>query len=602
MRSLRGLMVRIFAGLRFRLLLLVLLACAPLVLLMLHAAGEERRQAIANWRQQAQDLQQTARRDEQELIGSTRQLLLAVSESAYVRTLDPHRCKKGLDDLFASYPRFSNLGVLSTNGQVVASAKVLPGGTLADRAFAKRASTAHSFTIGLFPPTKGQGQPTINFGYPILNYSGRLIGCVFAELDLQYFGRFGTEVPTQLPRKATWMELDRAGRILTAYPGNEAWLGKTFPDLELLAKLFNNDNGVLEHVDGRSQRNFYAFGWRPSDLARGQVMSILSIPRQTLFARADESLRTNLEWLGMAGTLAFALGWGAGKLLILRPVRALVRSSARLARGDLSVRTGVPHTHDELGQLTLAFDVMAQALEQREQERERAAQKLQVLSYRLVEVQESERRHIARELHDEIGQSLTVAELNLQAALRCPTTPTKQRRLEESIQAVERVIEQVHDLSLNLRPSILDDLGLEPALRWYTHRQASLTGIRAAFSAVSLENRLDLVIETECFRVAQEALTNVVRHAKAHAVTVDLSKRNGHLHLRVRDDGVGFDAAELRREAVQGASLGLLSMEERAALAGGGLELNTAPGRGTEVHAWFPLKWLNGGGVNIANE
>jgi signal transduction histidine kinase len=137
---------------------------------------------------------------------------------------------------------------------------------------------------------------------------------------------------------------------------------------------------------------------------------------------------------------------------------------------------------------------------------------------------------------------------------------------------------------------MLDDLGLEPALRWYTHRQAALTGLRAEFHAEALEERLDPVVETECFRVAQEALTNVVRHSHAHAVRVELSRRNCHLHLCVRDDGVGFDVAAQRQEAVRGASLGLLSMEERASLAGGGLELNSVPGEGTEVHAWFPLK------------
>jgi signal transduction histidine kinase len=245
---------------------------------------------------------------------------------------------------------------------------------------------------------------------------------------------------------------------------------------------------------------------------------------------------------------------------------------------------------------------MAQALEERETERERASQKLQVLSHRLVEVQETERRHIARELHDEIGQSLTAAGMNLQAALQshrsaplpgrsklAPGPAALEKRLEDSIEAVERVLEQVHDLSLNLRPSMLDDLGLEPALRWYTQRQAALTGMRAEFHCEPLDARLDPMIETECFRVAQEALTNIVRHAKAHAVTVELSRQNGHLHLSVRDDGVGFDVDTLRKEAVHGASLGLLSMEERASLAGGGLELNSAPGHGTEVHAWFPL-------------
>jgi len=591
MRKLTDGIAQVFSGLRFRLLLLVLLACAPLVALMLHTAWEDRRRAVASWRQKSQDLQQIAWRDEEELIGSTRQLLLAVSESSYVRSFDPRRCKKGMDDLFASYPRFANLGLITTNGGIFASARPVSGGTMAERAFVKKALTAKTLTIGSFP--ESDGRPTVNFGHPVLDHSGRLLGVVFAELDLQYFDRFGAEVPAQLPPAATWTEMNRAGTILARYPEPEAWIGKAFPEPDLLPLLLGRSEGILEAAAAQGTRYCYAVSSRPSELAKGQVLGVLSIPRQLLFAQSDRVLRTNLVWLGIAATLACLLGWGAGKLLILQPVKALARSSARLAMGDLTVRTGVTHTHDELGQLTLAFDRMAQALEQRELEHQKATQKLQVLSHRLVEVQEAERRHIARELHDEIGQSLTIAEMNLHAALQSQGKAAKERRVRESIQAVERVLEQVHDLSLNLRPSILDDLGLEPALRWYTHRQAATTGLQAEFKAASLENRLDLVIETECFRVAQEALTNVVRHAQARAVSVDLTRRNGHLHLRVRDDGVGFNVAALRDRAVQGASLGLLSMEERASLAGGGLEFNSSPGKGTEVHAWFPLRWYN---------
>lgn len=600
MKSLAASIARSFAGLRFRLLALVFLACAPLVVLTLHTAGGDRRRSVAGWRQKSHELQQIAHRDEDQLIGSTRQLLLAVSESSYVRSFDPRRCKKGLDDLFASYPRFANLGVLTTNGEVLASARPVAARTLEDRGFVQKAFKARAFTIGSFPG--GGGPATINFGYPVLSHSGALLGLVFAELDLQYFDRFGTELPAQLPLGSTWTELDRSGTVLTRYPAPESWIGKPLGDPGLLASLFSHGDGVLERLAPDGIRNFYAFEPRSSELANAEAISILSIPRQLLFAQGDRVLQTNLLWLGVAAGLACLLGSVGSKFLILRPVKALARSSAQLALGDLSVRTGVAHTHDELGQLTLAFDQMAQALEQRELERQRAAHKLQVLSYRLVEVQETERRHIARELHDEIGQSLTVAEMNLQAALRSPNIAAKKQRMEESIQAVERVLEQVHDLSLNLRPSILDDLGLEPALRWYTHRQAALTGLQAEFRAARLESRLNLVIETECFRVAQEALTNVVRHAQARAVTVDLSHRNGHLHLLVRDDGIGFDVAALRNEAVQGASLGLLSMEERTSLAGGGLEFNSVPGQGTEVHAWFPLRWQTSADSMSADE
>jgi signal transduction histidine kinase len=227
-----------------------------------------------------------------------------------------------------------------------------------------------------------------------------------------------------------------------------------------------------------------------------------------------------------------------------------------------------------------------------ERKREEYSLKLQVLSRRLVEAQETERRNIARELHDEIGQALTVAQLNLQALLQSPGANTLKPRLTESLEVIERVLEQVHDISLNLRPSILDDLGLEPALRWFTGRQAALVGLQARFHADPLEQRLESMIETECFRVAQGALTNVVRHAQAKSVSVELRNEGGWLHLRVRDDGAGFDVAAVRELAVRGASLGLLSMEERAALAGGGLEFTSRAGQGSEVHAWFPLKWL----------
>jgi len=217
--------------------------------------------------------------------------------------------------------------------------------------------------------------------------------------------------------------------------------------------------------------------------------------------------------------------------------------------------------------------------------------KLQVLSRRLLEAQETERKNIARELHDEIGQSLTVLQLNLQAILQSSGIKSREACVRQSLEVVDCVLEQVQDISLNLRPLILDDLGLESALRWFTERQAALVGLKARFLADPLERRLDALVETGCFRVAQEALTNVVRHAKAKNVSVELHKEGRQIHLRVRDDGVGFDVGGVREKAERGVSLGLLSMEERAALAGGGLELKSDPKNGTEVHAWFPLRW-----------
>jgi signal transduction histidine kinase len=583
---------QIFSGLRFRLLLLVVITCVPLIVLMLHTAGDERRRQVTSWQQRSEKLLALAEQEESVILGGTKQLLMAVAESSAVNSGNQRSCKKLLDELFASYPRYANLGVLSTNGELIASALPLrTPGRLTDHWFFRRTLETRAFSVGEFPSGSTNGRPALDFGYPVFDRNGDVQAVVFAALDLHWFDHFGSELPGQIPKAATWTEIERGGTILARYPGPEVWVGKRLPEQSLLEHVFERPGGIAEALDPDGVPSIYAFASMRSRLVPDGVVTILGIPKSVLFAQADRTLNRNLTWLGIAAAIAMALGWVGSNLLIIAPVKALVNASARLASGDLTVRTGLPHGNHELGQLTRAFDQMAEALEQRELERHRASQKLHVLSHRLVEVQETERRHIARELHDEIGQTLTTAEMNLQAALRAPNTPAIVRRLEDSIEAVERVLEQVHDLSLNLRPSMLDDLGLEPALRWYTQRQASLAGLKAEFRAEPLDGRLDPIIETECFRVAQEALTNVLRHAGARLVAVELRKTNGHLHLSVRDDGVGFDVTALRQEAVRGASLGLLSMEERTALAGGGIEYRSGNGKGTEVRAWFPLKW-----------
>jgi signal transduction histidine kinase len=590
MRLLARYVTDLFCGLRFRLLVLVAVVCAPLVGLTVHRAGEDRRRAVEGWRHRSQQLNQLAVRQEDKLIDEARRLLGSMGEADSVRTNSPADCRKLVNGLFVGYPQYANLAIMNGSGDILASAIALGGrAAQADRAFLRQVLENGTFAIDNFPSGRVSGKPVVKFGYPVFDEEGRPVAAVYAALDLTAVSPFGSASQVQLPSGATWTELDRNGTVVFRYPAQNNWNGKPYPDTSLVKQLAAEREGVLQ--DDAKVPTVYAFASTQSQLVSGDTVMLLAIPKENLFAAADRALAVNLSWLGLAAGLALFLGWFGSDWLIIRPVKALVRSSTRLATGDLTARTGLPHGGDELGRLTYAFDLMAQALEQREMERSRASHKLQILSHRLVEVQENERRHIARELHDEIGQSLTVAEMNLQAALRACGQAPLTRRLEDSIQAVERVLSQVHDLSLNLRPSMLDDLGLEAALRWYTNRQAALTGLQARFRGAPLHGRLDPVVETECFRVAQEALTNVVRHSGAQNVAVELEPVDGQLHLRVRDDGRGFDVGQQRDEAVRGSSLGLLSMEERASLAGGGLELISAPSEGTEVHAWFPLKW-----------
>jgi PAS domain S-box-containing protein len=215
--------------------------------------------------------------------------------------------------------------------------------------------------------------------------------------------------------------------------------------------------------------------------------------------------------------------------------------------------------------------------------------RLHRLSQRLIEIQETERRHLARELHDEIGQALTATKLNLESLSREPEPAARTKRTTDSIAMVEHLLQTVRNLSLNLRPPMLDDLGLVAALRWLLDQHARTTGREVHFNHALTDDRFSSVIETACFRVAQEALTNITRHSKAQTVHVELRQDHGRLTLSVRDDGSGFNVAEARHRATHGGSLGLLGMEERVTFTGGQLSVTSSTEGGTELRAWFPL-------------
>jgi signal transduction histidine kinase len=215
-------------------------------------------------------------------------------------------------------------------------------------------------------------------------------------------------------------------------------------------------------------------------------------------------------------------------------------------------------------------------------------QLLEVLSRRLLEAQETERRHLAHELHDEIGQVLTAVNLNLES-LRARVDRRAWPRLDESVEVVNRAIEQVRDLSLDLRPAALDLLGLESALRSHVTRQAARGGLALEFVSTLAGRRPPPALETVCFRVVQEALTNVLRHARASHCRVRLAMTDDTLDVSVTDDGVGFDVAAARERALRGEGYGLLSMLERVQLVAGRIRIDAAPGRGTTIEVRFPI-------------
>jgi len=225
---------------------------------------------------------------------------------------------------------------------------------------------------------------------------------------------------------------------------------------------------------------------------------------------------------------------------------------------------------------------------QAEQELEKYAAGLQALSRRLMEVQEAERRHLARELHDEFGQILSAITLHIHDA-RGLAGETALPQLDECATLLQQAGEQVRSLALELRPTMLDTLGLEATLRWLAEQHQQRTGCEMQVEGHLSGTPLSPEMELASFRVAQEALTNVVRHAVAQHIWIELSQSESVLDLVVRDDGVGFDVAHTQEQAARRGSLGLLGMRERVKILGGSLDVESEPGRGTRIHASFPL-------------
>jgi PAS domain S-box-containing protein len=230
-------------------------------------------------------------------------------------------------------------------------------------------------------------------------------------------------------------------------------------------------------------------------------------------------------------------------------------------------------------------------------ERRRVEAARDELLRRLVTAQEDERRRVARELHDSVGQLLTALLLGIRAVRDAgPLSSAALARLDDLQRLADELGRQIHDLAIRLRPTALDDLGLEAALGQLVGEWSARTGVAVDFQATGLESgRLRAELETILYRVVQEALTNVAKHARARQVSVVISRHDGSATAVVEDDGVGFDP-----EAVGEGRLGLIGMYERVALAGGELDIESTPGTGTTIIARVPLGDGHlGGGVKL---
>ena len=304
--------------------------------------------------------------------------------------------------------------------------------------------------------------------------------------------------------------------------------------------------------------------------------AVATIP---LTGAADEALALKAIQLGAQD---YIFKGSVNPQLLLRAIRYAVERK----RNQEALRRAKDELEQRVRERTAALSTANEQLIAQVAERLRAEEELRRLSHRLVEVQETERRNIARELHDEIGQILTGLKLALEMAALQPPEAMKEKLVQPQA-LVNELMGRVRDLSLDLRPAMLDDLGLLHALLWHFERYTSQTGIRVVFKHSGIEDgRFGAGIETAAYRIVQEALTNVARYAKVSEVKVGISTDAESLSVLIEDHGGGFVPSEALASP---SSSGLAGMRERAQLLSGRLVIESAAGEGTRVSALLPV-------------
>jgi signal transduction histidine kinase len=323
------------------------------------------------------------------------------------------------------------------------------------------------------------------------------------------------------------------------------------------------------------------------DVARPVLAGEAGIIRVGLSREGPEGQVTQLTMTLLAiagGTLLAGLVVAYGLATVLtRPLARLAEAARAVGRGELSQQVNIS-TRDEVGELAAAFNTMTQQLKEKEEDRSR-------LLEQVISAQEEERKRVARELHDEAGQALTSLMLGLKHVQEIVVDEGARAKAAELRAVASDTLDLMHDLSLELRPSSLDDLGLVAALERYVKDYARKYPINVDFHPGTLgDHRLPVQYEITVYRIVQEALTNTAKHADARNVSVTLEERNGTAVVVVEDDGCGFEPETLKLSAGRARRLGLLGMEERAALIGGRITIESRPGAGTAVFLEVPVE------------
>ena len=583
------------ASLKTRLYLLILAAFIPVCVLIFYTAEEQKRIEVRAILDNAIHFANSAANEEHQQLEAIHNLLSALSEFLLLTDAQSDKVRSFFTNLLKQSKGYVDLGALAPDGQLLSSARgISPVNGSKQPEWFVRCIKDKQFTMGRYKVEFITHEPVLYFALPVLGQHNQMNAVVFAAINLNWINQSIYKSFAELPQGSTLLQIDDSGGILTYDPHLHKWTEPVKFDQSIVQWILKKETGVRKSIGDDGVSRIYAFTSVPSPLKVRRLYIALEIPQKIAFADSERVFIRNIILIGFFAVLAIFMVWWASDVLVLRRINTMVQASRKLAKGNLSTRIEAIRGSDELSHLARVFNDMAAALELREvrdQEAKealrRSRKQLRDLASYLQDVREQERTRIAREIHDDFGQSLTILKMDLSWLKKhiIQDQPQVQNKIDSMFKVIDASLQTLHTVSSELRPVILDDFGLESAIEWQAEEFQNRTGVRCRVDSSVVDLDLTKEQSTAIFRIFQEALTNIMRHSGATEVDVRLEMNEDILILEVADNGRGITEAEI----INSRSFGLLGIKERLYPWNGQADFIGHPNKGTRVIVRVPI-------------
>lgn len=594
-----------FSSLRFSLVCLVLLSVFPSFGIAIYADLQERRAETAEIREDALRLTEIAASHEDRLIEGARHLLVALAHLPADDISRPTRCREIFRELIKYYPLYANLGIVKLNGDLTCSAVSFVQPIDAEKQlWFQRAIQTRDFAVGDYHIGQVSSKAVITFTYPVLDTQQQIQSVVFAALDLNWLNQLTHKL--QLPKDATLTVIDRNGTILTRYPESEKWVGQRLPDAPIVKAIVANRKGVLELPGLDGVVRLYAFTPLGNEIISDVYMGV-GLSKAAPYAEADRRLIYNLVLLGLGSAIALSAAWVISNRSILNPVRTLVKTTKKLADGDLKARTGISGRYGEISHLARAFDSMAESIENHIVERSELEQK-RLISEAANRAKTEFLSTMSHELRTPLTSILGFSNI-LQEQIFGSLNQKQHQYVTIIHSSGEHLLQLINDLlDLSKVEAGKEELHLE-TIQVEEICQICINTIQERANRKGLEVKLEISPDlTTCIadlrrlkQILFNLLSNAVNFTDTGSITLKVSQAKNGINFSVIDTGIGISEMDqailfqpfqqlnngLNRQ-YQGSGLGLVLSKKLAQLHGGDIMLESKVGQGSCFTLYLP--------------